>query len=274
MKKLGIAILIILFVAVVASGVYFVFFQDSSFKSVESQNVNVDMPLENSEVQKKELDIHSYIVEDLYQKINPSNDAMILKGLYGGESLSNEYILVVGAMNYIRKTVPIDAEMVQNMMFTLNISKKDLEQNIYEIFGNIEYQDEDFYVLNGDYGVCGFTYQPEIEQYISLNGCGGSNTDSFVREVVSARQEGNFLYITEKSIYIYADWNETITRKTITRKYIYNNCQQDKMLDYQETPSTESRLVELDDYIEEAATYEYVFENQNGQYIFKEFHPV
>ena len=69
MKKLGIAILIILFVAVVASGVYFVFFQDSSFKSVESQNVNVDMPLENSEVQKKELDIHSYIVEDLYQKI-------------------------------------------------------------------------------------------------------------------------------------------------------------------------------------------------------------
>ena len=126
-----------------------------------------------------------------------------------------------------------------------------------------------FYVLNGDYGVCGFTYQPEIEQYISLNGCGGSNTDSFVREVVSARQEGNFLYITEKSIYIYADWNETITRK-----YIYNNCQQDKMLDYQETPSTESHLVELDDYIEEAATYEYVFENQNGQYIFKEFHPV
>ena len=269
MKKLGIAILIILFVAVVASGVYFVFFQDSSLKSVESQNVNVDMPLENGEVQKKELDIHSYIVEDLYQKINPSNDAMILKGLYGGESLSNEYILAVGAMNYIRKTVPIDAEMVQNMMFTLNISKKDLEQNIYEIFGNIEYQDEDFYVLNGDYGVCGFTYQPEMEQYISLNGCGGSNTDSFVREVVSARQEGNFLYIIEKSIYIYADWNETITRK-----YIYNNCQQDKMLDYQETPSTESHLVELDDYIEEAATYEYVFENQNGKYIFKEFHPV
>ena len=269
MKKLGIAILIILFVAVVASGVYFVFFRDSSFKSVESQNVNVDMPLENSEVQKKELDIHSYIVEDLYQKINPSNDAMILKGLYGGESLSNEYILAVGAMNYIRKTVPIDAEMVQNMMFTLNISKKDLEQNIYEIFGNIEYQDEDFYVLNGDYGVCGFTYQPEMEQYISLNGCGGSNTDSFVREVVSARQEGNFLYIIEKSIYIYADWNETITRK-----YIYNNCQQDKMLDYQETPSTESHLVELDDYIEEAATYEYVFENQNGQYIFKDIHQV
>ena len=46
------------------------------------------------------------------------------------------------------------------------------------------------------------------------------------------------------------------------------------MLDYQETPSTESHLVELDDYIEEAATYEYVFENQNGQYIFKDIHQV
>ena len=34
MKKLGIAILIILFVAVVASGVYFVFFQDSSLKII------------------------------------------------------------------------------------------------------------------------------------------------------------------------------------------------------------------------------------------------
>lgn len=41
------------------------------------------------------------------------------------------------------------------------------------------------------------------------------------------------------------------------------------MLDYIETSTTENNPISLESYIDEAATYEYVFENQNGNYIFK-----
>ncbi len=263
MKKVGVIVLTILFLTVISAGIYFLVDPKDQNTLIESSEINT--PLENNKITEKELDINSYLVKDLYQKINPSNDAMVLKGLYDNLTPSNAYILAVGAMNYIRKNIPIDAEMVQNHMFTTTISEEDLKTSIYEIFGNIEYQNEDFYVLNSDYGVCGFTYQSEVSRYESLNGCGGSQFESFIRKVVSARQRNNYIYITEKSIYVYADWNEYISRK-----YIYNNYHQDKMLDYKETSSTESDPITLDPYIDEATTYEYVFENQNGQYIFKE----
>lgn len=269
MKKIGVIVLIVLFLVIVFSGIYFLVFLEDKDQNSSLENSEINTPLENNEVTEKELDIHSYLVQDLYQKINPSNDAMVLKGLYGGESLSNEYILAVGAMNYIRKNIAIDSEMVQNHMFTISIKEEDLKKSIFEIFGNIEYQNTDFYVLNSDYGVCGFTYYNETSSYESLNGCGGSQNESFIRRVVSARQTGNTIYITEKSIYVYIDWNDYISRK-----YIYNNYHQDKMLDYKETSSTDSSPITLDSYIDEAATYEYVFKNFNGQYIFQDFYQV
>ena len=255
MKKVGIVILIILFIAVVSGGIIFLVGEEKH--SVEYNEVNTS-------IENKELDINSDLVLNLYQKANPSDDANVLKGLYENLVPPNTYVLAAGAMNYIRKNIPIDSEMIQNHMFTTTIKESDLKSSIYEIFGSIEYQNTDFYVLNGDYGVCGFTYQSEISSYESLNGCGGSQFESFIRKVVSARQESNFIYITEKSIYVYTDWNDYVSRK-----YIYNNCKQDKMLDYIETSSTENNPISLESYIDEAATYEYVFENQNCNYIFK-----
>ena len=212
----------------------------------------------------KELNAGSTLIQELYTIANPSNDGAILKELYDDGQADNGYILAMGAMNYIRKNISINDPMVQNMMFTATISKEELKQSIYEILGEIPYEDESFYVLNPDYGVCGFTYQPEVERYVSLNGCGGSNTETFLRKVLSARQEENYIYILEKSIYVYNDWDEYISRN-----YIYKDCNKNEMIDYQETESTESKPLSIENYLDKAATYEYVFENNNGQYIFK-----
>lgn len=218
----------------------------------------------NNIVPSQELNINSELVQRLYKIANPSNDGGILKELYSDGQPTNAYILAMGAMEYIRDNISIDDPMVQNMMFTATITKQQLKKYIYRTFGDIEYQDENFYVLNPEYGVCGFTYQPEAERYVSLNGCGGSGAETFLRQVISARQEEKAIYIVEKSVYVYFEGNDYISRR-----YIYKDCSKEEMIDYQEVDATVSNPLFIDPYLDQAATYEYVFENNNGQYIFK-----
>ena len=218
----------------------------------------------NNIVPSQELNINSELVQRLYKISNPSNDGGILKELYSDGKPTNAYILAMGAMEYIRDNISIDDPMVQNMMFTATITKQQLKKYIYRTFGDIEYQDENFYVLNPEYGVCGFTYQPEAERYVSLNGCGGSGSETFLRQVISARQEEKAIYIVEKSVYVYFEGNDYISRR-----YIYKDCSKEEMIDYQEVDATVSNPLFIDPYLDQAATYEYVFENNNGQYIFK-----
>ena len=262
MKKCLLISIILLILCLVTLGIVTKLSENESLNS--NENNSQTNPSSNQSSIPFSLDIESEFVQNLYKMANPSSDAGILKDLYDDGVPSNTYILATGAMNYIRKNIPIDSEMVQNRMFTATITKEDLKQNIEEVFGSINYQDEDFYVLNYEYGVCGFTYQEELERYESLNGCGGSMYESFKRKLISAREEGNYLYLTEKSIYIYNDWNEYISRR-----FIYADYNQEKMLDYIETSSSESVTIRVDDYLEGAMTYDYVFEKLNDRYIFK-----
>lgn len=248
-------------------------FAIGGFVLIQKSNL-INPIVKNTETEEKnfsnqELDINSELVQNLYKIANPSNDSIILKEMYLNESIPNYYILAMSAMAYIRDNISIDDPMVKNMMFSTTIKKDQLKKYIYKLFGNIEYQDEDFFVMNSEYGVCGFTYEKETELYVSLNGCGGSNTESFLRKIVGARQEGNLIYITEKSVFVYTnlDWNENY----ISERYVYKDCSQKELIDYQEIDVTINNPLNIDSYLDKATTYEYVFENNNGQYIFKNF---
>ncbi len=262
MKKCLIISIILLILCLITLGIVTKLSENESLNSNEN-NTTTDEPASPNNIPFS-LDINSEFVQNLYKMASPSSDAGVLKDLYDDGIPSNTYILATGAMNYIRKNIPVDSEMIQNHMFTTTITKEDLKQHIEEVFGSINYQDEDFYVLNYEYGVCGFTYQEELERYESLNGCGGSMFESFKRKLISAREEDNYFYITEKSIYIYNDWDDYISRR-----YIYSDYNQEKMLDYIETSSNESLTITVDDYLGEAMTYDYVFEKNNDRYIFK-----
>ena len=76
MKKI-IGIFISLFI--IFSGIIiYIFIQDNSIKEHTISN---------------HLDINSSIVQDLYNLINPSNDANVLKELYENSGLTDKYIL-------------------------------------------------------------------------------------------------------------------------------------------------------------------------------------
>jgi len=207
------------------------------------------------------LDINSDFVIDLYNKANPSKDAFVLKEMYNLENkFSNEYILSVGIVNLIRE---------KNLKNEEYISPKDVEEQIHKIFGyNIEFKHQDVYVhSSNEYGkgVCGYWYRPNAKQYQLIHGCGGSQFEFFRRKLMSAEKKEDFIYLTEKLIYFYNDWDNYSSKR-----YIYNNMYREKLLDYIETSSTTTYKVDIDDYLEEASTYVYVFQNVNETYILKE----
>ena len=205
-----------------------------------------------------EIDVNSDFVQRLYHQVNPSDDASILKGIYEGESgFSNDYILSVGIVNLIKEKFYRNEEYIR---------AEDVEQMIHKILGfQVSFVHQDTRVFGFDsfgVGICGYTYLPESHQYQLMHGCGGNWFEFFDREVVSAVKNEDYVFITEKSIYWYNDWDDQISKR-----YIYNNSNREKLLDYIVKDSNEFYQVKLADYMKDASTYVYVFKKQNGEYI-------
>lgn len=200
----------------------------------------------------KELDIDSDLVQDLYAIVNPTEDGLVLSDLYQNGGLSNNYMLVVALSDYIRDQ-DTNVEV---------ISKDEVDQRIESIFGDEEVEHQRTYLFFEDY--CGFTYNDDLEQYEFIHGCGGDMYQSFVREIISAREEGDNIIITEKSLYVYWDWDVDYSYVTI-----YNNVVQKEVIDEFDQDSAVELDINLDDYIDQASTYEYTFEKVDDHYIFK-----
>lgn len=202
------------------------------------------------------LDINSEEVQSLYEMATPSNDATILKNLYGNpNTFENQYILSISINNYLNE---------QNE-FIESISKDIVEEYVYKIFGdNISFKHEKVYVLSG--GHCGFDYNENLQQYEFLHGCGGNMNEKFYRKITSAIEEDDKIIILEKSLYVYYNFDSEISHITI-----YNNIT-DKMIikTYDMNPG-ESMDINIDDYLDEASTYQYVFKKVDGRYIFESF---
>ena len=234
-KKVGIFIsLFIIFSGIII----YIFIQDNSIKEHTVFN---------------HLDINSSLVQDLYNLINPSNDANVLKELYENSGLTDKYILNIGITSHLKEHPNADK---------LIIPKANIEKSIHSVLGyNVTFTHQDVYTLN-DYG-CGYNYDNATEQYKLIAGCGGNQFESFQRKIVDAIEMNNIIQITEKSIYIYNDWNDYSSRI-----YIYSNYDQKDLLDYIETSSSDNYNIEINNYIDKASTYIYTFHKQNGKYIF------
>lgn len=200
----------------------------------------------------KKLDIDSDLIHDLYASVNPTEDGLILSDLYQNGGLSNNYMLVVALSDYIRDQ-DTNVEV---------ISKDEVDQRIESIFGDKEVEHQRTYLFLEGY--CGFNYNDDLEQYEFIHGCGGDMYQSFVKEIVGAREEGDNIIITEKSLYVYRDWDADYSHVTI-----YNNVTQREEIDEFDNDPAVELDINLDDYIDHASTYEYTFERVDNHYIFK-----
>lgn len=234
MKKILCSIIVIIIVSIIGIIVWNPFHTDSEL------------------TETKELDINSDLVKKLYQMVTPSEDATVLIPLYENDNFPNEYIISVGISNLLSNRNGQRPEL---------LSKLEVERSIHDVFGyDIDFFHESTRLLIS--GVCAYEYQSKVEQYSLISGCGGNSHERFYRKVIKAMQKNNVIQLVEKSIYLYSDWDDHISRI-----YIYNNYDRENVLDYYEKPSSEDVNVNLDDYIEQASTYIYTFKLQNENYI-------
>lgn len=202
----------------------------------------------------EKLDINSDLVKELYNQVNPSDDAMVLSRLYSSNgTIPNEYALAIGIKKYINS---------QNA-YVETISKEDIEKNIKDILGSsYEINHQGVFILTDSY--CRFDYDDQEEQYNNLSGCGGDWYNKFYRKVIKATKKKDKIEIIEKSIYVNNMWDDDYSHVTI-----YNNIIDKKQIEYYEDNPEKTREISIDDYLDKSSTYKYIFEKENDHYIFK-----
>lgn len=205
------------------------------------------------------LDINSSFIQDLYKMIVPNKDAYILNQLYSNNELTNEYKLNIGILNFIDN----------NPQFNENhIPSEKVLESLKEVLGDdtdVEHQTLMF-MINGH---CGYEYNDVTHQYESFDGCGGIPSEYFYRKLLKAEEIEDKVILTEQSFYSYVSRNENANNI-----YVYNNCKQEKMLDYIENNDGSFYEINENDYIDKGSIFQYIFSKENGKYRFKEFRKI
>lgn len=246
MKKKTV-LLISLIMFVVAEIIILYYFKDSTF--VNNNDTNIDK--------------NSTLVKELYDMVNPSNDAILLDELYKNKELTSKYIVAMGINNYLKHNKI--KKFNNNDINGGYINESDVRDNIKYVLGNISYKNTDVYIMRDNY--CMFKYNNELSRYELVGGCDGSYT-GYYRVIDSAYVNGNKLYIKEKLIYYTYDFNEVINKVSI-----YDNPDMINILDYRENREISSydEINYLDNFIDKGSIYLYEFEkvDNNNNYIFK-----
>ena len=200
------------------------------------------------------LDINSDLVQNLYQSVVPNKNIYILKQLYNESELSNEYKLNIGIINLLNNgNVGV-------------LSAGDVEDSVKSILGsstNITHQTVQF-MLN-DY--CGYTYNEHEKNYVPFDGCGNSPNEFIYQKMLSATENKDKILLKEQIIYFTLD-------RTTHDVNIYNNAKSEKLIDNIQNFDGEFTELDLDNYIQEGAIYEYEFIKENDHYILKRIQKV
>lgn len=243
MKKKTV-LLISLVMFIVAEIIILYYFKDSAF--VNNNDTNIDK--------------NSSLVKELYDMVNPSNNAILLDELYKNKDLTSKYIVAMGINNYLKHNKI--KKFNNNDINGGYINESDVRDNIKYVLGNISYNNTDTYIMKDNY--CMFKYNSELSRYELVGGCDGSYT-GYYRVIDSAYVNDNKLYINEKLIYYTYDFNEVINKVSI-----YDNPDMINILDYREISSYDE-INYLDNFIDKGSIYLYEFEkvDNNNNYIFK-----
>src|SRR5574344_2100076 len=137
---------------------------------------------------KKDLDINSSTVQELYKMANPSDDASLLKFLYSSDELPDNYKIAMGIMAYIKDHGEDES-----------ISSNDVSTYVKKTLGDTSYKDQDTYIFTGD--ICGYFYDETTSSYSFITGCGGNEYESFYRKIVSDKKDDLLNYFETSDDY-------------------------------------------------------------------------
>ncbi len=233
----------------------------------------------NDVVEEKEtyesLSIDDATVTDLYKKINHvSNDYSFnfIGAFYQTDNMSvdkmdNKLKLFLALNNATTTTDELEQ--------TLFVSESSLKTAMTDLFGNINYENESLSATGG----CGFgyaQYDANNKNYSIGVACGGTGFPYYKTKLIQARKYSNKIEIYEKHIAVKPTWvkeNNLDVEKDLIYKYFKlsnDNCNGYECLIGTNliSENVTDLNTNLDQYMNQADTYKYTFQLENGHYYF------
>lgn len=205
------------------------------------------------------LDINNQVVQTLYKQANASVDYINYEEVYKGNGFSNEFLLGTAFVNYLKEN---KSEMGQQ------IPASDIEIYIKKIFGNLSFHHEGGFIISPE--LCRFIYHEDTSSYDYLVGCGYNQSYQILRKIVGARKSDDEYIITEKSIILYNTSNYDDNPFNL---YVYDDVFKSKEITRFENVKASPQL-KIEDYLDEAATYEYHFVFDGENFVYKSLEKV
>ena len=116
-----------------------------------------------------------------------------------------------------------------------------------------------------------FTYDENTNTYQCRKESVENNTEFMVRKVIAAKKTRTDYIITEKSIVVAPDHKEMPEESSLT---IYDDVSHSNTLDVISYTSEDYPTVSIENYIDQAETYEYHFTFDGENFVLKSFQKV
>jgi predicted RecB family endonuclease len=227
--KGGNILLSLLAIAVIIYGVNSMLNKDNTKEEEAPKSNIVEEKKDDTETKTIEtVDVlKSYVilsVDNSYNIFTSEDNSKLLTGL---NQFSNNYILAISSLkcNHFDKSGTIDGE--------------EMDKQVSNIFGNVEYKKEPFTIGNKKY-----TYNQELNKFYILSSEGAVNYLKY--NYVNVREEENKVYIDEYVVYTNATSSVTLANTKLPNKIDGTNINTNyKSLKYYEYEFTKNN----DDYV-------------------------
>lgn len=204
---------------------------------------------EEKEKSFEEISVNDVLVEEVFKSVDAGSNYDFQDEVYKKGTFSNQYILGLAISRYFLDNPTTD-----------EVNETTVDAYVKKIFGKITYAHESGYFLTSS--LCKFTYDKGTHSYKINTECNHVASTNILKKRIKAYKTATVLYVQEKIIV-----TETIKSddETMNLTNVYKDINKNDKI-----ATVEENDVKMDDYLEEAETYEYKFEFDGESFVFKE----
>lgn len=204
---------------------------------------------EEKEESFEEISVNDVLVEEVFKSVDAGSNYDFQDEVYKKGTFSNQYILGLSISRYFLDNSNTD-----------EVNETTIDAYVKKIFGKITYAHESGYFLTSS--LCKFTYDKVTHSYKINTECNHVASTNILKKRIKAYKTATVLYVQEKII---VTENIKLDDETMNLTNVYKDINKNDKI-----ATVEEKDVEMDDYLEEAETYEYKFEFDGESFVFKE----
>ena len=204
---------------------------------------------EEKEASFEEISVNDVLVEEVFKSVDAGSNYDFQDEVYKKGTFSNQYILGLAISRYFLDNPN-----------TYEVNETTVDAYVKKIFGAITYAHESGYFLTSS--LCKFTYDKVTHSYKINTECNHVATTNILKKRIKAYKNATVLYVQEKII---VTENTQSYDETMSLTNVYKDINKNDKI-----ATVEEKEVKMDDYLEEAETYEYKFEFDGESFVFKE----